>query len=178
MASMESSDPSGSICSFFSLFVGTVVRFRRRSFTDRGAQQQGHMLPSEGASGPGYMFFAPPEQKANTEMYGKYYPGGVGMNVPSGQSIANSAERDKGLQSAYEKFTLGAAAGAAGIVIGGPIAALPGAPIFSTGGMLGSGALASPVGTGVISAGINAGSQYLQNGKINPVDVVGRLAQA
>ena len=35
------------------------------------------------------------------------------------------------------------------------------------------GALASPVGTGAISATINAGAQYLQNGTINPVDVGG-----
>ncbi len=48
---------------------------------------------------------------------------------------------------------------------------MTGVPIFSSGGALGSGALASPVGTGTISAGINAGSQYFQNGTVNPVDV-------
>lgn len=55
--------------------------------------------------------------------------------------------------------------------MGGSVAALPGAPIFSSEGALGSGMWASPVGTGIISGGINAGSQYLQNGDINPVDV-------
>lgn len=53
------------------------------------------------------------------------------------------------------------------------LASIPGAPIFSSRGALGSGALASPVGTGTISAGINAGVQYYQNGSINPVDMTG-----
>ena len=35
---------------------------------------------------------------------------------------------------------------------------------------MGSGTWASPAGTGVIGAGINAGSQYYQNGTINPID--------
>ncbi|KAB0686404.1 hypothetical protein [Burkholderia territorii] len=136
--------------------------------------KQAHgMLPADGNSGPGYMFYATPQQKANVEIYGKYYPNGVGMNVPDGQAMANSAGRDKAYQDLYGKLTLGAAAGAVGIAVGGPIAALPGAPIFSTGGVLGSGALASPVGTGTISAGTNAGAQYYKDGKVNPVDVAG-----
>ncbi|CAN0624678.1 tRNA nuclease CdiA-2 [Burkholderia multivorans] len=131
------------------------------------------MLPADGSSGPGYMFYATPEQKANVEMYAKYYPGGVGTNVPSGSAIASSTSREQAYRDAYAKGTIGAAAGAAVIVVGGPIAALPGAPIFSSGGALGSGALASPVGTGTISAGINAGAQYVQNGKINLIDAAG-----
>ncbi|WP_080970716.1 hypothetical protein [Burkholderia cepacia] len=131
------------------------------------------MLPSDGSSGPGYMFYTAPEQKANVEMYAKYYPGGVGTNVPSGSAIASSTSREQTYRDAYAKGTIGAAAGAAVIVVGGPIAALPGAPIFSSGGALGSGALASSVGTGAISAGINAGAQYVQNGKINLIDVAG-----
>jgi filamentous hemagglutinin len=51
------------------------------------------------------------------------------------------------------------------------LAAIPGAPIFGIDGALGSGAWASSTGTGVISAGINAGSQYYQNGTVNPIDV-------
>jgi len=43
---------------------------------------------------------------------------------------------------------VGAAVGAATIAVGGPVAALLGAPIFSSGGALGSGSLASPVGPG------------------------------
>ncbi|CAN7600784.1 hypothetical protein LJR230_004310 [Trinickia sp. LjRoot230] len=70
----------------------------------------------------------------------------------------------------------GTAVGAATIAVGGPVAAPPGAPIFSSGGVLGSESLASPVGTGAISATINAGAQYLQNGTVNLTDVAGAFA--
>ncbi|CAN0620601.1 membrane protein of unknown function [Burkholderia multivorans] len=131
------------------------------------------MLPADGSSGPGYMFYATPEQKANVEMYAKYYPNGMGTNMPGARAIADSVNRDKAYQDAYGKLTLGAAAGAALIAAGGPIAALPGTPIFSSGGALGSGALASPIGTGAITASVNAGSQYIQNGGIDPISVAG-----
>ncbi|WP_153077301.1 hypothetical protein [Paraburkholderia bonniea] len=131
------------------------------------------MLPADGASGPGYMFYTTPEQKANPEMYAQYDGNGAGMNRPAAGDVASSVNREQAYRDVYGKLTWGAAAGAGAIATGGVIAALPGAPIFSSGGALGTGALASPVGTGTISAGINAGSQYLQNGKINPVDVTG-----
>ncbi|MDR6407759.1 hemagglutinin repeat-containing protein [Paraburkholderia terricola] len=51
------------------------------------------------------------------------------------------------------------------------LAAIPGAPIFSTGGALGSAALAAPNGIGLISGAVNATSQYIQTGSVNPVDV-------
>ncbi|WP_081051670.1 hypothetical protein [Burkholderia diffusa] len=136
--------------------------------------KQAHgMLPADGNSGPGYMFYATPEQKANVEMYAKYVTNGTEMNVPIDQMIANSVSRDKAHKDLYENLTLGAAAGALGIAVGGPIAALPGAPIFSTGGALGSAAWASPVGTGAISAGINAAGQYYKDAKVNSVDIAG-----
>ncbi|RQT10063.1 hemagglutinin repeat-containing protein [Burkholderia contaminans] len=131
------------------------------------------MLPADGNSGPGYMFYATPDQKADSNMYGKYYPNGNGMNVPGTQAVADSANREQAYRDAYGNLTWGAAAGAAAIAAGGPLTALPGTPIFSSGGALGSGTLASPVGTGAISAGINAGSQYIQDGSINPVGVAG-----
>jgi hypothetical protein len=129
------------------------------------------MLPADGNSGPGYMFYATPDQKANPNMYAGYYPNGVGLNQPAAGDVANSVNRDAAYRDAYTKGTIGAALLAGGIAVAGPIAALPGAPIFSAGGALGSGAWASPAGTGAISAGINAGSQYYQNGTVNPVDV-------
>ncbi|WP_155646984.1 hypothetical protein [Burkholderia territorii] len=46
------------------------------------------MLPADGNSGPGYMFYATPEQKANVEMYAKYVTNGTEMNVPIDQMIA------------------------------------------------------------------------------------------
>jgi len=131
------------------------------------------LLPADGNSGTGYMFYATPEQRANTAMYAGYYPNGEGLNLPLSGDVAHSVERQNAYQDSYEKMTWGAAAGAATIGVGGPIMALPGAPILSSSGALGSGALASPVGTGAISATINAGAQYMQNGSINPVDVGG-----
>jgi len=136
-------------------------------------RQERGLLPADGKSGTGYIFYATPEQRANAEMYAKYYPNGTGTNVPGAQAITDSANRDKAYQDAYSKLTVGAAAGAGLIAVGAPLAALPGAPIFSTGGVLGSGALASPVGTGTISAGIYAGSQYVQDGRINLTDMAG-----
>ncbi|WP_369072988.1 hemagglutinin repeat-containing protein [Burkholderia gladioli] len=51
------------------------------------------------------------------------------------------------------------------------LAAIPGAPIFGSTGALGASSWASPVGIGVLSGGVNATSQYIQNGTVNPVDV-------
>lgn len=79
--------------------------------------------------------------------------------------------REQADRDIYTRLTIGAAVSAATIAVGGPIAAFQGTPIFSTGGALGAGALASSHGTGAISAAINTGSQYVQKGNINPVDV-------
>ncbi|WP_230949838.1 hypothetical protein, partial [Burkholderia stagnalis] len=51
------------------------------------------------------------------------------------------------------------------------LAAIPGAPIFGSTGALGSSAWASPIGIGVLTGSVNATSQYIQNGTVNPVDV-------
>ncbi|KXV03461.1 hypothetical protein CR51_17320 [Caballeronia megalochromosomata] len=80
---------------------------------------------------------------------------------------------------------MNAAAGKNAVVAAGTVAAaaaipaltlIPGAPIFGIDGVLGSGAMASAAGTGAISVGINAGSQYVQNGSVNPVDLAGAFA--
>ncbi|KWH14224.1 hypothetical protein WT59_15490 [Burkholderia territorii] len=77
--------------------------------------KQAHgMLPADGNSGPGYMFYATPEQKANVEMYAKYVTNGTEMNVPIDQMIANSVSRDKAHKDLYENLTLGAAPGGIG----------------------------------------------------------------
>jgi filamentous hemagglutinin len=131
------------------------------------------LLPADGNSGTGYMFHATREQRADPQMYAKYYVDGVWLNQPSSRDLANAVNREDAYQDVYTKGTLGAAVGAATVAFAGPVAVIPGAPIFSSSGVLGSGALASPVGTGTISATINAGAQYLQNGSINPVDVGG-----
>lgn len=69
------------------------------------------------------MFFATPEQKASVDMYAKYYPNGVGVNVPFAQAIANSITRDKAYQGMYGTLT-SVAAGAAAVMTGG-VALLP-----------------------------------------------------
>ncbi|RKR45363.1 hemagglutinin repeat-containing protein [Paraburkholderia sp. BL17N1] len=51
------------------------------------------------------------------------------------------------------------------------IASIPGTPVFGSTGALGSGTLASPLGIAAITGGVNATSQYIQNGTINLVDV-------
>lgn len=145
-------------------------------WNQRAAEFLGHahgLLPADGGSGPGYMFYATPDQKANPGMYEGYYANGEGLNQPRPNDIANSVGRENAYRDAFTKGTWGAAGGAATIALAGPVAMIPGAPVFSANGALGSSALASPVGTGTISATINAGAQYLQNGAINPVDVGG-----
>ncbi|MGF6647342.1 hypothetical protein [Paraburkholderia sp. GAS82] len=90
----------------------------------------------------------------------------------------------KGTQSVLEAgltvFTLGAAApintGINALVNGGRALLASeviggGAPIFSSGGLLGSRMWASSVGTGTIGAAITGGLEYFQQGTINPVDI-------
>ena len=67
-------------------------------------------------------------------------------------------------------------AGALAVGVGGEtllplVASIPGAPIFGIDGLLGSTAWASPVGIGAITGGVNATSQYIQTGSVNPIDV-------
>jgi filamentous hemagglutinin len=131
------------------------------------------LLPADGDSGTSYMFFATPEQRANPNMYAQYYTNSEQLNQPGSVDIANSIGRQEAYRDLFEKGTWGAAVGAMTVAIAGPVAMIPGAPILSTSGVLGSGALASPVGTGTISATLNAGAQYLQNGHIDPIDVGG-----
>ncbi|MBC8724628.1 LysM peptidoglycan-binding domain-containing protein [Paraburkholderia sp. 31.1] len=89
------------------------------------------------------------------------------------------------LEAGMSVFTLGTAVpiktGITALVNGGRAALASemlagGAPIFSSGGLLGSRMWASSVGTGAISAGVNAGAQYFLTGDVNPVDVGVSLA--
>ncbi len=72
---------------------------------------------------------------------------------------------------ATPKVGLAIAGALAAPVILPALAAIPGAPIFGIDGALGSGAWASTPGIGAISGAVNAASQYIQTGTINPVDV-------
>ncbi|KAK3824323.1 MAG: hemagluttinin repeat-domain-containing protein [Linnemannia elongata] len=72
------------------------------------------MLPEEGNSGPGYMFYAVPNQKANPNMYAGYYGNKTELNIPASNDIIASVDRESLLREKYTKATLGAAATAAG----------------------------------------------------------------
>jgi filamentous hemagglutinin len=92
--------------------------------------EQAHgMLPADGESGLGYMFYATPAQKADPSMYAGHYPSGLGLNASSPEVINASVNRDAASREVIAKQTLGAASGAAAISEGGPVAALPRAPI-------------------------------------------------
>jgi len=69
------------------------------------------LLPAEGNSGPGYMFYAMPEQKANPNMYASY----DGTNNPSASDIAAAVNRDQSIRQQAGNATL-AAAGIAGAI--------------------------------------------------------------
>ncbi len=112
------------------------------------------MLPSDGNSGPGYMFYATPDQKANSNMYGSYYPNGVGPNQPSAQQIQNSAAHEQANRNLMGGGVIAAATAGVGIV---------GAPIIAT-----AGTTAAAVIGGTVSGGMDAAGQLAQTGEIRP----------
>ncbi|QRX81622.1 hypothetical protein [Glaciimonas sp. PAMC28666] len=73
------------------------------------------LLPSEGKSGTGFMFYTTPEQKANADMYAGY----GGTNKPSDSDINAAMDRDQTIRALASKATLGAAATAAGVATAG-----------------------------------------------------------
>jgi hypothetical protein len=75
------------------------------------------MLPADGESGPGYMFYATPAQKADPSMYAGHYPSGLGLNQPTSEAMNASANHDATGREMIAKQTLGAAAGAGAIVL-------------------------------------------------------------
>ncbi|WP_186076612.1 hemagglutinin repeat-containing protein [Burkholderia gladioli] len=116
------------------------------------------MLPADGNSGPGYMFYAPPDQKANVNMYGNYYPNGIGPNRPSTQQVQNSANHDETSRNLMGGAVIAAATGGA-LVVGGPIAAAAGGLGYATIGA-------------VTGSGMDAAGQYAQSGAIRPAEAV------
>ncbi|HDV6325824.1 TPA: contact-dependent inhibition toxin BcpA [Burkholderia cenocepacia] len=116
------------------------------------------MLPADGSSGPGYMFYATPDQKANVNMYGNYYPNGIGPNRPSTQHIQNSANHDQANRNLMGGGVIAAATGGA-LVVGGPIAAAAGGLGYATIGA-------------VTGSGMDAAGQYAQSGTVRPAESV------
>ena len=114
------------------------------------------MLPADGNSGPGYMFYATPAQKADGNMYAGYYSNGVGLNMPSASAITTSANKDQANRNLMGAGVIAGATGAV-LLVGGPVAA-------SVGG-LGYAAIG-----GVTGGGMDAAGQYGQSGTVRPVE--------
>ncbi|QRX81631.1 hemagglutinin repeat-containing protein [Glaciimonas sp. PAMC28666] len=69
--------------------------------------QAGHkLLPSDGDSGPGFMFYATPNQKANPDVYAAY----GGTNKPADDDIAAAINRDQAIRKQVSNATFAAAA--------------------------------------------------------------------
>lgn len=122
------------------------------------AQVNGFTLPAEGNSGPGYVFYATPAQKANPDMYA--YSPVYGLqsteNWPSGQSIGNSVSRDQAISQLAGAGTIAAPVGSI-MFLGAPIAsAIGGIGVYST---IGS----------IVGGGMDASGQYAQSGQIRPM---------
>ncbi|HWW06824.1 hypothetical protein [Collimonas sp.] len=77
------------------------------------------MLAADGASGPGYMFYATPDQKANPAMYAGF----GGTNTPSAADLAAAINRDQVIRQGVSDATLGAAGIAGAIAGAGPLSA-------------------------------------------------------
>ena len=104
------------------------------------------LLPSEGKSGTGFMFYTTPEQKANADMYAGY----GGTNKPSDDDINAAMDRDQTIRALASKATLAAAALAGtGAVAGSAVEAYAAykaaAAAYSAGTALGTGAVVGGV---------------------------------
>jgi len=130
------------------------------------------MLPADGASGPGYMFFATPAQKASTLMYAEtlpntadtYIKAGIKV-VPSAEAIAAASAKDAQQREILSTLTL--SAGVASSVIA----------LASAGPTLLTWALMNPdkaVQVGLISAETGAG---IASGAITPTSVAEGLGK-
>jgi filamentous hemagglutinin len=104
------------------------------------------------------MFYATPDQKANTSMYAGYYANGVGPNQPTARQIQNSANREQVYRNVMGSGVIAAATGGV-LIAGAPVAAA-----------------VSTVGYSVIGAvtggGTDAAAQFAQSGTIRPEEAV------
>ncbi|MGA0569790.1 hypothetical protein ACO2Q9_03620 [Variovorax sp. VNK109] len=152
------------------------VQFGAEGMWDASASaflSQAHgMLPAEGASGPGYMFFATPAQKANTLMYATSLPQTADIYIqaglkalPDAHAIAAAHAKDTQSREILTTLTLGAGA-ASGVIA-----------LASVSPALLTWALTNPdkaVQVGLISAETGAG---IATGAITPTSVAEGLGQ-
>ncbi|WP_372342071.1 hemagglutinin repeat-containing protein [Paraburkholderia aspalathi] len=125
------------------------------------------------ASGPGYNAVAAQYLTANAGSLFSATPAQMASPLSGGNPDGTPTPEQMALpgSTAHPAIGLAIAGALAAPAILPALAAIPGAPILSSGGALGSGAWASPVGIGVITGAVNASSQYIQTGSVNPVDV-------
>lgn len=88
--------------------------------------KQAHgMLPADGNSGPGYLFQATADQKANTGMYSNYLPQTAdfyqknGLALPTAQQVADGTKRDNNARDTVGTLTKLAPVAAAATVLAG-----------------------------------------------------------
>lgn len=120
------------------------------------------MLPLDGTSGPGYMFFATDAQKANASIYSKYLPqdrinnfyARNGLTQPTMGQVASPVAREQAIDNKIS-----------GAVIAAPVGALAaiGAPVVAAGSTV------TLVAIGAVGGGgFDAAGQFAQDGKVNP----------
>ncbi|PUA18097.1 hypothetical protein [Glaciimonas sp. PCH181] len=114
------------------------------------------LLPSEGKSGTGFMFYTTPEQKANADMYADY----GGTNKPLDSDINAAMDRDQTIRELASKATLAAAALAgtgavAGSAVEAYVAYRAATAAYSAGTALGTG---MAVSGGIYTLGAGAGA--------------------
>ncbi|GMG92289.1 hypothetical protein Cmtc_35090 [Cupriavidus sp. TKC] len=125
------------------------------------------MLPTDGASGPGYMFFATDTQKADASMYAKHLPQdrinnfyrGNGLFQPSSAQVDAAVARERNIDNRI-----------GGAVIAAPVIATLGigAPLAVSGAGIGTFASIGATAGG----GMDAAGQYALGGTIRPVQSI------
>ncbi len=126
-------------------------------WNQRASEFLGHahgMLPADGNSGPGYMFYATPEQKVDPNMYAGYYSNGAALNLPAASDIASSVNAEQANRNRLGGATIAAATGGA-LIVGAPIATAVGSTAYAVIGAATGG-------------GMDAAGQYAQTGAIRP----------
>jgi filamentous hemagglutinin len=124
------------------------------------------------AGGLGYNATAAQYISANSN--GLFRATTADYNNPFANGLSNGlSPEQRAMPGAVPNPALGL--GIAGVLSAGALlpalAAIPGAPILGVNGAMGSSALASSLGVGGIAGAINATSQYIQTGSVNPIDV-------
>ncbi|MDO9436644.1 hemagglutinin repeat-containing protein [Hydrogenophaga sp.] len=122
------------------------------------------MLPPEGASGPGYMFFATPQQKASMQMYVDSLPVLANfyiandLKLPDAQTIAASLAKDTRQRELYAGLTMAAGAASAVVALAGVSPALLTWVLVNPDKAVETGLITAETAAGIVSGAITPGS--------------------